>query len=304
MFEETSGILSPTVCVSPSTPATGATCNVLTMCIPPQLQGIIDQIIELHRRRQLWHRAEKSLTLTAKASCRRLCAGDKKAATALYAAVTSTKTYTDETDASDEIDGVDQGTRDNHNKDVLAVDLILNASVIIAPLLQSRHLLAQERKRVEKEMTSLAGQLPVASWVISVRGLGLLGLAQIVGEAAAPLSAYATVAKLWKRFGLAVMPDGTRQRKVTDVEAALEHGYSPSRRAVIWAIGDSLLRAQSARGTRLPGEYRKLYDERKEYELPRVQTSKAPKGHAHKRASRYVQKRLLRDLWCAWSDVQ
>ena len=37
----------------------------------------IPVIIELWRRRQSWHRAEKSLTLQASAICRRYCEGDK-----------------------------------------------------------------------------------------------------------------------------------------------------------------------------------------------------------------------------------
>src|SRR5690606_26062202 len=42
---------------------------------------------ELHRKRQDFHRSEKSLTLQVKAICRRLCAGDKDEADKLYTAM-------------------------------------------------------------------------------------------------------------------------------------------------------------------------------------------------------------------------
>jgi hypothetical protein len=117
----------------------------------------------------------------------------------------------------------------------------------------------------------------------------MLSLAAIVGEAG-DLSNYANPAKLWKRLGLAVMPDGTRQRRVTGVEG-LEHGYSPARRSVVWNIGACIVKAG--------GPLKAVYDARKVYETPRVET----KGHAHNRAQRYVEKRFVRDLWIAWRRV-
>lgn len=44
------------------------------------------------------------------------------------------------------------------------------------------------------------------------------------------------------------------------------------------------------------GPLRLLYDERKAYEAGRVETP----AHAHNRAKRYIEKRLIRDLWRAW----
>lgn len=222
------------------------------------LADIIAEIREQWRRRQAWHRAEKSLTLQAKALCRRLVAGDRKAADALYAAALG---------------------KGEHPLAEIALAAIF-------PLTEARNGVEHHRKLVEKRLAKLAEELPVAPWVKSVRGFGLPSLAAIVGEAG-DLSAYSNPAKLWKRLGLAVMPDGTRQRRIGGVDA-LDHGYSPARRSVVWNLGACLIKAG--------GPLKEVYGARKAYEAERVAT----KAHAHNRAQRYIEKRLLRDLWSAW----
>ena len=149
-------------------------------------------------------------------------------------------------------------------------------------------------KTALKEMTRLAETLPVwESFGKNVRGFGAGSLAVIVGEAG-DLSNYSTVSKLWKRMGLAVM-DGVRQgglAKGAGADAWIEHGYSPVRRSRMWNIGDTLIK-----GNR-DGEYRTAYLARKEYELARDPEMQPIK--AHRRAQRYMEKRLLKHLWQAW----
>jgi hypothetical protein len=153
-------------------------------------------------------------------------------------------------------------------------------------------------KKSLKEMERLAELLPVwQSFGAAVRGFGRGSLAVIVAEAG-DLANYSTKSKLWKRMGLAVM-DGMRQGHVAkglsreDRSAAyIEHGYSPKRRSRVWNIGDALIKGNG------DGIYRAAYLKRKEYELAR--DPEMPKIHAHRRAQRYMEKRLLRDLWRAW----
>ena len=133
-----------------------------------------------------------------------------------------------------------------------------------------------------------------------------MGLAQIIAETG-DLSNYANPAKLWKRMGMAVI-EGGRQRRVAGAPA-LEHGYSPRRRAVLFCIGDSIVRTG--------GPYRKVYDEMKKDEqkqaveagLTVLPAAKIPKGdaehyrsegHVHNRARRKMEKQLLLDLWREW----
>ena len=153
-----------------------------------------------------------------------------------------------------------------------------------------------------KEMERLAELLP--AWMAfgeGVRGFGRGSLAVIVAEAG-DLANYSTKSKLWKRMGLAVM-DGRRQGHVAkglsrDDRAAayMEHGYSPKRRSRVWNIGDALIKGNG------DGVYRSAYLKRKEYERARDPEMKPI--HAHRRAQRYMEKRLLRDLWQAWGRAE
>ena len=236
----------------------------------------IASLRELHRQRQDFHRAEKSLTLQAKAICRRLCAGDKDEANKLYAAMEK---------------GADDAQAEM-------------ARMLTEPFIQARSILEGNRKRTEKAMEKSAKTLPVAKWVDGINGFGIASLAAVIGEAG-DLSNYPTHSHLWKRLGLAVI-DGGRQRLMPGADAII-HGYSPGRRSVVWNVGQCVFKAQSQRVDKETGEikieageYRKLYDARKEYELPRVEGKKA---HAHNRAMRYMEKKLMRDLWKAWRAV-
>jgi len=164
----------------------------------------------------------------------------------------------------------------------------------------------------EKSLKKLAETLRV--WRIfgkQIHGFGSLSLAAIIGEAG-DLSIYSNPAKLWKRMGLALIGN-ERQRKCVDKEKAEQHGYSPRRRSVMFVIGDNIVKGKSA--------YRTVYDERKLREIEKAKeegltvapAAKIPKGkhaayrsegHIHLRAKRYMEKRLLRDLWRAWRDLQ
>jgi len=220
----------------------------------------IDEIREQWKRRQMWHRAEKSLTLQAKAMCRRLLAGDKKEAEVLYKSAL------------------------NGGKHEMAA----TAYLAMHPLLEARKGIETARLQVEKRLLELAKQMPVAAWIEGVRGVGILSLAGIVGEAG-DIGAYGNPAKLWKRMGLAVI--GNERQRKKEGAAGIEHGYNPVRRSLMWTIGDCIIKAG--------GPLKDLYNERKAYEMPRVKT----KMHAHNRAKRYIEKRLLRDLWRAWRDA-
>lgn len=178
--------------------------------------------------------------------------------------------------------------------------------------------LRKEIRPRDKRIADLATALPVHTWVQGVRGVGPLSLGLLIGETG-DLSGYDSPAKVWKRMGLAVMPDGTRQRRVTGKEGIL-HGFSPKRRALMFVIGDNLIKQNKDSMTKADGLYRSLYLERKAMELlrlpPDVEKTRKKKNdpegtekaysrtaHAHHRASRYIQKRLLRDLWRAWREA-
>lgn len=120
------------------------------------LAALIDTLREEWRRRQSWHRAEMSLTLQAKAACRRLIpSGSLTEAETLYRAT----------------QGVGNHPRAGHT----LIDVL--------PLVEARKVVEAHRKESERTLLALARQLPVAPFVEATRGAGLLSLAGIVGEA-------------------------------------------------------------------------------------------------------------------------
>lgn len=228
---------------------------------------LICEIVETWRSRQDMVRAQSKTTQQIKAICRRYCAGDKKEADKLYAAIAK---------------GMDHPRA-------------ASASMACTALFISRQAPEEARKGYEKHLTKLGKQLPIAHMADQIKGIGHLALAKIVGECG-DLSAYKSVAAVWKRAGLAVV-NGERQRRKSDAELALLHGYSPERRSTFWNIADALLKAQGKDEN--AGPYRQYYDAEKARQIDK----ECSKAQAHNRAMRHMTKRLLKDLVLEWRRI-
>ena len=255
-----------------------------TMLPPVSMPAPYPALRELYRQRTDLHGAEKRLTLQIKAIGRREAGGGQQH-DAAHAPIAP--------DASSD-----------------AVTLLGGTAMLAAgPLIEAQTLIRLSRLKLEKQLVAVARTLPGAELVERTHGFGYLGLAIIVGEANGPLTLYANPAKLWKRLGLAVI-NGKAQGKIRGA-GAIEQGYSPRRRSAIWTIGDSLLKK--------PNAYRELYLSRKAYEHARNKTLPPATGpenaygtrtplpgeqlsdmQLHRRAQRYVEKRLVLDLWKIW----
>lgn len=148
---------------------------------------------------------------------------------------------------------------------------------------------------LELEMTKLAKSLPVAEWVKSVRGFGLLNLAIIVGECG-DLSGYANPAKVWRRMGCAPfngkMGSTWKRKGGLSAEQWTEYGYCQRRRAIAFCLADCLIKSND-------GDYRKRYDDVKAAKLV-LEDEAWPKLRCHLHASLLTAKRAMRDLWRAW----
>lgn len=164
------------------------------------------------------------------------------------------------------------------------------AAVVCDSIIASNKVLDKPRKEQAKRIEKLAKQIPVAEWVKSIKGAGMLNLGLIIGEAGYDLSDFANPGKLWKRFGLHCMPDGKRARKFADKTLAELAGYCPRRRSLMFVVGECLMKKQNV--------YKSIYDERKLYEVARA--PEMSKMQAHMRAHRYMEKRFLKDLWKQW----
>jgi hypothetical protein len=249
------------------------------------------------RMRQRWHKAEKSLVLQSKAICRGFTDGDK-------------------TEANDMFDKTWKAFVGKAGIETVNPQ----AMRALTPFLPAIQRFEQERALIEKSIVKLAKTLPAYEWAMSQRGIDK-GFAWIIGEAG-DVGSYKSVSALWKRMGLAVF-DGERQRKKTNAEEALLHGYSPSRRSVMWNVGCSLIGAMGRGPRPSPGEdisqredwsyWQKLFVERCRYECQRdpenMPLKIVEKGdeqresytkHTQSRAKRYVEKRFLRKLYAQW----
>lgn len=241
------------------------------------LRSVVASIRQLWPIRQAWHRAEKSLVLAAKAKCRAFTEGDKPKANALF-------------DAARQGEAVD--------------DLV---AMMLRPFLAAIEPLERERAIVEKRLLKLAPELPVYRWMQSVKGFGELNLVGIVGEAG-DVGSYRNPSCLWKRMGLAVI-DGGRQRKCSDADLALIHGYSPQRRSVTYLLGESLSKHQliskEKSGTehgKSAGPYGEVYIARRK--ATAISHPDWTDMHRVKDARRIMTKAALRDLWCAWRQAR
>jgi hypothetical protein len=234
-----------------------------------RMSAIVGEITVHYRRYEDMRRARQRLELQAMATCRSYCDGDKVAGAKLYKEPTS---------------------------DVMI--WLMPYMTAIEPLDAA---IAEQEKLLDK----FGKKLPVTEWLNEINGLSPRFLAMIVGECGIGPGEYRSVSALWKRMGMAVI-NGERQRRVTG-DAAIEHGYVARRRSLMWNIGISIMKQQvrsekDDKGKKIDGTdyaigvYGQLYLDRKAYEA-----TKSDKPIViHARAKRYMEKRLLRELWKAW----
>lgn len=248
-----------------------------------------ETLAELQWRRRFWISQANRATNAAKALLRRAQgwheADDKgkSSINKLAAAVV------DKTIAGKELSGPEADLFNRFEADMQA----LRAAIMPA---------ASQRSAIEKEMKKIARSLPVwRAFAEGVLGLGELGLAVLIAEAG-DLSNFPNPGKVWKRLGLAPLNGKAastwRSGGGLSSDDWTRLGYSPGRRSQIYAVVEvSLMRSQPIDG----GPYRAAYDYR------RARTAEThpdwPKARSHNDASRYMTKRLVRDLWAAWRQT-
>lgn len=170
--------------------------------------------------------------------------------------------------------------------------MLLDAFYSAYALMESFDELVLKMKPLTKRMEKLAEHLLVWQWTEECRGISGLSLSQLVAEIG-NASDYATISRVWKRMGLGVMPDGTRQRRVRGEEGK-KHGYSPRRRSVAWNVGANLMRAKN------PTYYPYYVEERARLAELHPDYTKA---HLHNMAHRHMTKRFLIEFWTVWNTV-
>lgn len=187
---------------------------------------------------------------------------------------------------------------------------------VIAASIAARRPFDQIESDALRDIRRFVRLLPIWARFKDVKGVAETTIGAIIGEAG-DLSVYDRESKLWKRMGVGVMGPGDgigdhaqgHPGPGADADDWIAEGYSKRRRSVLWNIGDAIVK--------VGGPYRAIYDNRKAYEIARAEdlglkvapAAQIPKGkaheyrsaiHVHRRAQRYMEKRLLRHLWRAW----
>lgn len=172
------------------------------------------------------------------------------------------------------------------------------------------------RDASEKQMENLAKLLPVADWVKSIHGAGLLGLATIVGEVG-NLSNYPNPAKLWKRLGFAPYQgfagstwkrEKWRPRALTK-EEWIDNPFSGQRYALmhqlaVWLVNQQWIAAKkTGTGEGKPnGHYGEIYAKRRKHTAGTHPDW--TKQHSRMDGLRITMKQFLVDLWARWREIE
>lgn len=168
----------------------------------------------------------------------------------------------------------------------------------------------------ERALEKLAKQLPAADFVANTAGVGMLGFAQIVGEAG-DLSNYPDKSKLYKRLGLAPyqghamstwMRESWRPRIISQAEwkdESLNLFWKSERYAIMAQIAQWLWVKQWTGKEKAPpdgcpnGPYGELYARRRAHTSFTHGEEWTPM-HSHKDALRYMLQKFIRDLHREW----
>ena len=264
----------------------------------PETTETIDNIINLHRLRQGMIRAQTKLALQGQAVLRLTM-------------------QSDDDFADDEAKAKARKRTESLYRAVCAdPDHPLYAS--IQPYLLAMDPLTACRDAYEKSLVKLVKQLPVYSWVKSVKGFGDTSFATIIGECG-DIGTYKSVSAVWKRLGLAVI-NGHRQGNPgtgATAEDWIAEGYNKKRRSVSYVAREHVIGGMG-KWRPIMGEdvwgnpdlsyYQCVYADRARTEavkldLPVTEAAtgkESYKKHVSMRAHRYVEKRLLRNLWIEW----
>ena len=172
----------------------------------------------------------------------------------------------------------------------------LHLQLMMKGFIEAHHCIKLSLKDMEKAMEKLAKELPIFEWSKDIPGIGPPTLAKIVAEVGGvnnnSFGDYETVSRVWKRMGLAVMPDGKRQRRIAG-EAAIEHGYDPQRRSEMYLAVTYIIMKGKADNHPLYAYYTDT--------KARVRERCTSDGHADMYAKRLVAKKLLKWMWKEWN---
>ena len=193
-------------------------------------------------------------------------------------------------------------------------------------------------RRMGRIVEVLIEQHPLYAWISRVRGLGALSAGQLMGiigtvagnNGQPGIGAFDTVSRLWRFCGVGlgqyyvvggevVAPVvGNKVEVKGDTRRMIKHSPKPPAGAVIeWRIDKPMagyvppysrdaktisLEFIGSNFIKQNGKYRRLYDERKDYE--HAAHPELTDGHCSNRARRHMVKVWLSHLWFLWREAE
>lgn len=169
------------------------------------------------------------------------------------------------------------------------LDMFDKWKVPLENTLRAAEIFEEQQALIAKMMVATLKRTPLAEFAEQTRGFGEISVAQLLAHVGDP-TLQKSESSLIKRMGIACLEGKAQGRpgKGATADDWIAHGYNPSRRAIMFVIGDNLIRAGNDR-------YRAVYDRRKAIESARPDVGS--KMHAHLRAHRKMESILLRDLY-------
>lgn len=293
----------------------------------PDTTRNVASIVDLHRQRQSAIRAKNRITLAMKAVVRSMLCSEEdfeedKSTDKLTRYGKKPRKLTAE--AKKRVDGaVSEALKEIKE---LGEGDESTLSPVAREVLEYTHaekMFQLKADRKAREMVKIAKLLPAYEWAASVHGFGDVSFATIVGECG-DIGTYKSIASVWKRLGLAVDENGRRQGNPGEGATAqdwVKHGYNKARRSVSWNARNGLIGPNglwrpdfgaNVDGSNSMTEYQCVFTKRARYASEKkglpiscVKNAKGVekesyKAHVINDAARYMEKRLIKNLYIEW----
>lgn len=160
----------------------------------------------------------------------------------------------------------------------------------------------QAEKNIQKELKKHSSDHPIYEWANGIYGIGPILVAGVVSGIQDPTK-FATVSKVWRYCGLAVIDGEAEKRKKGEKLA-----YSPFMKTLCWKVGESFVKSGRYYREvydRYKAEYRERFPEPVDTVSSKGKTyQKYTDGHIHAMAKRKTVKLFIAHLYEKWLELE
>lgn len=159
---------------------------------------------------------------------------------------------------------------------------------------------------LKKRMRQLLKGNPVYDAVFKpIIGVGEVIASSVMGEIGDITKFRKNPAKLWTYAGLGLKEQEDHTWAIQKRKRGEASNWNEYLKLTLWKWSQNVINRQPPERSK----YKRILLERKEYEAEKHdRTCEKPncsrKGHIHRRACRYIEKRFLKDIWEAWLELE